>query len=181
MNDFWEKQMAHKPTKDYYEAINEYFDVDGKKVLEIGVQEGISTRAFLEIGAILTSVDPDLYPNATESIKSTGKKWTFHGMKSDEYFSECNGAMFDLIYIDGDHHYKTTKSDLNNAIQHINTPGVIVVHDFLHNHNFDYKQKKCVAEKGFGITQAVCEFLMERKLDAEIKQPYPGFIIINII
>jgi len=184
---FWETQMAHQPTKEYYEAIKEYFGdtfykpgLEGKKVLEIGVQEGISTRAFLELGADLHSVDPDLYPNAKEVVKDTGKKWKYHGMKSDEYFKTCKDK-FDLIYIDGDHHYKTTKSDLNNAMNHIKTPGIIVVHDFLHNHNFDYKQKKCVAEKGYGITQACCEFLKERKhLVAKIMPPYPGFLIIYI-
>jgi len=184
---FWENQMAHVPTREYYEAIKEYFGnsfykkgLDGKKVLEIGVQEGISTRAFLELGAELHSVDPNLYENAKEVVKSTGKEWKFYGMKSDEYFKECK-EKFDLVYIDGDHHYQTTKNDLNNAMNHIKTPGIIVVHDFTHPYNFDYRKKNCRAEKGYGITQACCEFLNERKnLIAHIMPPNPSFLIIYI-
>jgi len=182
----WDKQMAHKPTKEYYDAIKEYFGdtfykkgLEGKNVLEIGMQFGISARAFLEMGAKLTSVDPTIYVETLDNIGDLRKNLTLKQMTADKYFSECKDK-FDLIYIDGDHHYKTTKSDLNNAMNHIKKPGIIVVHDFLHNNNFRYDLKKCKAEKGYGITQACCEFLKERGLGAEIKQPYPGFLIIYI-
>ena len=173
---FWEEQMNHEPTRLYYEALKT-FDIKGKRVLEIGVQYGISTKAFLEGGAILDSVDPNIYPDTLDNLKDFNN-WNFHQVTSDEYFATCK-EMFDLIYIDGDHHYKSTKSDLNNAFNHIKS-GTIVVHDFLHNHNFHYKEKKCKAEYGYGITQACCEIIKERKLTAEILMPYPGFIRIKI-
>jgi len=164
----WEEQMEHEPTREYYERVKK-FNVKNKTVLEIGLQHGISARAFLENGAILTSVDPTITNNTVENLNEF--KWEYAEMRSEEYFKDCDKE-FSFIYIDGDHHHKSTKSDMNNGWVHLSDGGTMVVHDFGHNNNFR-------KDTDYGITQAVCEFAKEREVNFEVSQPYPMFAIIK--
>lgn len=67
-----------------------------------------------------TAVDP--VPLRTDIFKAT----------SDEYFNQLNGnTKFDLIFIDGLHHYEQVARDINNALLHLNEAGTIVCHDML--------------------------------------------------
>lgn len=53
-----------------------------------------------------------------------------HRMTSDNFFLE-NTKKFDLIYIDGLHHYKQASKDIKNSIKVLNNNGIIVLHDCL--------------------------------------------------
>ena len=51
-------------------------------------------------------------------------------MTSDEFFqSSCGDRKFDLIFIDGLHLENQVKKDIDNSLQHLNTNGIIVLHD----------------------------------------------------
>jgi Methyltransferase domain len=81
--------------------------------LEIGYGKG---RNFQAIRCDMkVSVDPNV-PRATFPITS------------DEFFA-ATGAQFDLVFIDGLHHADQVMRDIENALIHLNTNGLIVAHD----------------------------------------------------
>jgi hypothetical protein len=87
-----------------------------KKYLEIGVQNG---HCFNQIVCeSKTAVDP-------ESTVKECKKIT-----SDEFFAK-NKAEFDIIFIDGLHHYQQVYKDIKNALEVLSKNGTIVCHDML--------------------------------------------------
>lgn len=90
---------------------------DFKSYLEIGVEN--PERNFRLITCEnKTGVDPN--PAACAD----------YVMTSDEFFkSYCRNRTFDLIFIDGLHLEKQAKQDITNSLQHLNTNGIIVVHD----------------------------------------------------
>ena len=53
-------------------------------------------------------------------------------MTSDEFFLK-NSEKFDCIFIDGLHHYKQVKKDIENSISILNDKGIIFLHDCLPN------------------------------------------------
>lgn len=51
---------------------------------------------------------------------------------SDEYFESINDDIkYDIIFIDGLHHYDQVLKDIENSFNHLNENGTIVVHDCL--------------------------------------------------
>ena len=91
-------------------------EIGAKSYLEIGVQEGITFNA-ISISK-KTGVDPDPYSKATLHITS------------DMYFDLLDDDVkFDLIYVDGLHHWETALRDIDNAVKHLSKDGVIVVDD----------------------------------------------------
>ena len=180
MSEFWDKQMAHEPTRLYYEKLKGiiyrwiFQSLDIIDVLEIGLDVGISARCFLEFPNIkLTSIDPGDIGIAIKEMEALGfnDRWTFHHMTSDAYFVQCKRE-FDIIYIDGDHSYIQTKKDVDNAWKFLKGGGLLIGHDFLHKSNF-YQNKDC------GVTQAFREFICEQNVEAHIYPPNPGLITIT--
>ena len=49
---------------------------------------------------------------------------------SDDFF-KTNSQKFDLIFIDGLHHYKQVKKDIINSLNALNDKGIILMHDCL--------------------------------------------------
>ena len=47
---------------------------------------------------------------------------------SDDFF-KTNSQKFDLIFIDGLHHYKQVKKDIVNSLNALNDKGIILMHD----------------------------------------------------
>ena len=53
-----------------------------------------------------------------------------HRMTSDEFFSQ-NKKNFDVIFIDGLHHYEQCQKDVINSLKFLNLNGYIFIHDLL--------------------------------------------------
>lgn len=180
---FWEEQMAHEPTRAYYEKLKEIIksmigylteDESPAQILEIGLDVGISARAFLEFPDIkLTSVDCGDVEGGIKNIKDWGlaDRWTFVPKSSDQFFAE-NKNSYDVIYIDGDHSYQQTKKDIDNAWKFVKLGGILIGHDFLHKNNFRQ-------DTDYGVTQAFREFICEQNVEAHIYPPHPGLIVIR--
>ena len=47
---------------------------------------------------------------------------------SDSFFKN-NNKKFDIIFIDGLHHYEQVKKDINNSLASLNNDGIVVLHD----------------------------------------------------
>ena len=176
MNKFWEEQMNHKRTKGYYESLKKLItnlQIKGD-VLEIGLDVGISARAFLECPDIkLTSVDPGIVDIGQREITlmCVGDRWKFQPMKSDDYFNECKRE-FDAIYIDGDHSYEQCLRDIYNAWKFLKPGGLLIGHDIIHKGNF-------IPNNDCGVAQAFAEYIYEFDLTATIYPPYPGLMVIR--
>lgn len=85
-----------------------------KTYLEIGVQGKVNFRQIVANRKVC--VDPD--PKAEAD----------YIMTSDDFFAQ-NKSQFDLVFIDGLHHYEQVKRDFENALKIISDNGFIVFHD----------------------------------------------------
>lgn len=100
-----------------HDVINQFIsDRSYLSFLEIGTDKGDSIRNVK--ADVIVSVDPNPSTPAT------------HHMTSDEYFSRCR-YMFDIIFIDGLHTAEQAYRDVQNALHHIRSGGVIIMHDCL--------------------------------------------------
>ena len=55
-------------------------------------------------------------------------------MTSDEFFKKYPNLKFDVIFIDGLHHYEQCQRDCINSIKQLNKDGIILMHDLLPLH-----------------------------------------------
>ena len=58
-------------------------------------------------------------------------------MTSDDFFLKNSNLKFDVIFIDGLHHYKQVQKDLINSINFLNENGIIMIHDMLPRNSFE--------------------------------------------
>jgi hypothetical protein len=88
--------------------------VGAKKYLEIGC---FKDKIFSKIHvAYKVGVDPERGGNRR--------------MTSDEFFKQ-NSEKFDVIFIDGLHHYDQVTRDVENALKALSRNGIIILHDML--------------------------------------------------
>ncbi len=83
-------------------------------------------KSYLEIGTF----KDDLF-KSVECQNKTGVDPVSGGnvrKTSDDFFSK-NNKKFDLIFIDGLHHYSQVKKDINNSLSALNDSGIILMHD----------------------------------------------------
>ena len=83
---------------------------------------------YLEIGTF----DDELfsYIKCSKKIGVDPFSGGTHRMTSDEYFSKFKDK-FDIIFIDGLHHYEQVKKDIFNSLEILNSNGIILMHDCL--------------------------------------------------
>tara|TARA_Y100000004_G_scaffold185616_1_gene236062 strand:- start:655 stop:1305 length:651 start_codon:yes stop_codon:yes gene_type:complete len=89
-----------------------------KKYLEIGIFDAFT---FKDVKCELKhGVDPGAEGHVSDMVT--------HQMTSDEFFNSTNN-LYDVIFIDGLHHYQQVVVDINNALQHVSENGYILLHD----------------------------------------------------
>jgi hypothetical protein len=54
-----------------------------------------------------------------------------HRMTSDKFFLRNNNLLFDIIFIDGLHHYEQVTRDVTNSLLRLKEHGYIIIHDML--------------------------------------------------
>ena len=117
------------------------------KILEIGSYEGCSAVFFLnyfknsEITCIETFKGSDehskidftiIKKNFLENTKKFQERITLYEGTSENFFNLKNmNKKYDLIYIDGSHHYDDVIQDANNSFNVLNKNGIIIFDDFL--------------------------------------------------
>ena len=115
LNVEWEN-LSKLKRYDFINKALSLYDVNTVKYLEVGV---FTNQTFETIKAKnKTSVDPD-----------PGSYPTFLGT-SDEFFNQ-NNEKFDVIFIDGLHHYDQCQADAINSLKCLNKNGFIFFHDFI--------------------------------------------------
>jgi len=135
----------------YREAV----DLQVERMIELGVRQGISTRALLlaarDLNAHLWSVDVDPCLEARQLVGAWGLGlwWSFTQRDSREFLRSWAGAPVDLVFIDSGHSYELTLDELRLSSRLLWPWGAILLHD-TQDPNWP------------GVIQAVQEFL---KLD----------------
>lgn len=124
---------------------------DVKRVVEFGFRTGVSTSAFLAAGAIVLSFDIDhikCKPHIRNLAAQYPKTFQFKLCDSRKaQFLTC-----DLLFIDSDHTYATTLTELNNS--HERVEKFIVLHDTV-----SFGRKDRPPGKGLGVYTAIQDFL----------------------
>ena len=108
--------------------------IEAQTVLEIGVNDGTSTLAFLkalhETGGKLTSVDIAPCPVAEALVKRFNyeSRWRFVQQSSHEFVTD---EQFDIVFVDGDHSAEGSRSDVRRFSPNLTPGGILLLHDCL--------------------------------------------------
>jgi hypothetical protein len=95
-------------------------DNNYKRYLEIGVFDGLNIQKI--IAEHKDGVDPGSEGAIPPQVN--------YPMTSDEFFNSISDDIkYDLIFIDGLHHYDQVIKDIENAMKHLNYNGTIILHD----------------------------------------------------
>jgi len=119
------------------------------KYLEIGSFEGRSTVFIKELGNLESLMAIDTFEGSDEHKKRNidfkkvyenfkynlnlgagGKNINFLKTNSDDFFNN-NKNYYNLIYIDGSHHYEQVKKDFINSFNFLENNGYIICDDFM--------------------------------------------------
>ena len=126
-----------------------------KRMVEVGTFNGntaVNMAANSDSEAIITTLDlppnwdgkydinvPDIYVNVTDrnSVGWQIKENTIYSSKIKQIYGDSASldwstfdGPFDLVFIDGNHHYDYVCSDTKNAWKHLSLGGVIIWHDY---------------------------------------------------
>ncbi len=101
-----------------------------KKVVEIGVDKGQSTRVLLTAAKKINGgvFSFDIVQKDKKIVGDLAQWWDFTCMDSKEAGLHWKGEI-DLLFIDGDHSFEGAYGDLEVWYPHIRKGGVIVMHD----------------------------------------------------
>jgi len=98
--------------------------------LEIGVATGVTFHGLRANRKV--AVDPN-FEFDVEKAKALDPKAEYYPITSDQFFSECKGDSFDVVYIDGLHTAEQTLRDLLNSIAFTKRSSIIVIDDIFPN------------------------------------------------
>jgi predicted O-methyltransferase YrrM len=175
---YWEEQIAHQPTRDYYLTFKKIIKGKVGSALEIGTGWGITSRALIEEAGIthVTSVDQAAdgwVEKANIMMKELDHegRWEFVHSPADKFFAD-NKSNFALIFIDGSHCYDQVYKDINNAWKILDSGGLLICHDYLHEQNF-------LPTTDYGVTMACNQFMNEHRIGGVIYPPHPGILVIT--
>ena len=146
------------------------------RVLELGLNQGTSCVALLaglNPGGMMVSVDlqgpltPIRYILEWCAGDVRERSWVF--MASDTLVAMRKmlawGWTFDLVFIDADHSYETTKRDIELWAPKVKPGGILGGHDY---NNPDYPQ--------WGVARAVTEFAVSHVKEVELDREFTWFI-----
>lgn len=98
------------------------------KVLELGCNDGVSTRLFCYYSNNVIGVDLTKTQKITDLINSTDN-FLFYNTSFSEFFKK-NTELFDVIYIDGAHDFNSVINDIKGSLLTIKSGGILAGHDF---------------------------------------------------
>jgi predicted O-methyltransferase YrrM len=163
------------------------YDIDKKiNILEIGSFEGRSAIFFLTFfkESKIYCVDTWLGSNEQNNYNFNLVEKVFNAntqnftsrivkckMSSDFFFKNQKKLRFDIIYIDGSHHYKQVYRDAINSFKILKLRGIIIFDDFL----FRYYKKV-----HHNPISAIYKFLKKNKNKIKIKSMYRQIAVTKI-
>ena len=154
---------------------NNNFSNNNPEIIEIGSYEGCSAVFFLnyfensKITCIETFKGSDEHSkidfkvvkkNFFSNTRQFNHRISLYEGTSKSYFNSINKKKkYDLIYIDGSHHYNDVLNDANNSFKFLNKNGIIIFDDFLKKYYKDLERDPILA---------ILEFIYKHKKDINI-------------
>jgi SAM-dependent methyltransferase len=92
---------------------------------------------YLEIGVASNSVFNSIPLENDKKFGVDPLEGGNYRMTSDEFFQTYNNLKFDVIFIDGLHHYEQCQKDCLNSIKSLKDGGIILFHDLLPRSPFE--------------------------------------------
>lgn len=175
--------------KNYGRAMQSYvlmlhefiWELKPNKVLEIGVQNGQSTKSILMAlnmnkSGLLVSIDHKRRHSILDTEYSDLKQYWHFIMGSSHdpnVFQQAKdqlaeGELYDIAFIDGDHKYPGVKQDFDEYSQLVKPGGIILLHDTINKNegvkdlwaeitwekfNIDWGRARNSVIPGFGIVR----------------------------
>jgi hypothetical protein len=139
---------------------------DGKKSRVEIVQNIIDLKnykSYLEIGTFKDELFASI--NCNKKIGVDPVSGGNIRKTSDKFFLE-NKEKFDLIFIDGLHHYNQVKKDIANSIMVLNNKGIILIHDCMPKDYYYQAVPRCQYEWNGDTWKAFMEFRTKENIDA---------------
>ena len=97
-------------------------------------------KSFLEIGCFSNELFDKIKIDSKVGVDPVSGGTV--KMTSDKFFRQ-NKKLFDIIFIDGLHHYHQVNKDINNSLYFLNENGIILLHDCLPDNVFDQAVPRC--------------------------------------
>ena len=119
-------------------------------------------NSYLEIGTFKN----ELF-DSVKCSKKIGVDPVYGGnvrMTSDEFFIN-NKEQFDIIFIDGLHHYKQVKKDIANSLNFLKDGGIVLMHDCMPKNYYYQAVPRCQYEWNGDTWKAFLEFRTEQNID----------------
>ena len=136
--NIWKHHLKHLKEINYLEIGS----FEGRSAVFVGELENVRELTCIDTfeGSIeQVNTDFDLvYKNCSENLKKLNKPHNLIQDTSHNFFKK-NKKKFDVIYIDGSHHYKDVKKDFINSVNCLKNEGILICDDFLW---FFYEKKE---------------------------------------
>lgn len=97
------------------------------ELIQLAIQKTNATD-YLEIGCDKNQIFSNI--NVANKIGVDPARGGNIRTTSDEFFKQ-NTQKFDVIFVDGLHHYDQVGRDVNNSLKYLKQGGVIIIHDML--------------------------------------------------
>jgi len=107
---------------------------ESKSILEIGTYKGKTSKAIVKVSPNISVITTDIkkYIDLPSSFLSKYEnQFKFILRKNLDSFLKKKGGKFDVIFIDADHSFKALLVDMSFSLKHLNTSGIIILHDTL--------------------------------------------------
>ena len=141
------------------------FDFKGKPSRIEIVQKIIDIKKYknyLEIGTFNNELFNSI--KCENKIGVDPERGGTHRETSDNFFLK-NTKNFDCVFIDGLHHYKQVKKDIQNSLKFLNPNGIILLHDCLPSNYFLQAIPRCQWEWNGDVWKALVEFRSNNSCD----------------
>jgi SAM-dependent methyltransferase len=100
------------------------------RVLELGVNTGISTLEFLRFCREVYAVDVIEKPEFISNTLPYKSRLTFINKRSEHYLANAQSELFDLVYVDDDHDHGHLMEILPLVYNIVKPDGYIAGHDY---------------------------------------------------
>lgn len=120
-------------------------------------------NSYLEIGTFKN----ELF-DSVKCSKKIGVDPVYGGnvrMTSDEFFIN-NKEQFDIIFIDGLHHYKQVKKDIANSLNFLKDGGIVLMHDCMPKNYYYQAVPRCQYEWNGDTWKAFLEIRNKENVDS---------------
>lgn len=118
-------------------------------------------KSYLEIGVLENETFNNVPLDVKHGVDPNG--CGTHTMTSDEFFANHCEQSYDIIFIDGLHLAEQVTKDIENSLTHLNSGGIIVVHDVLPEQEWQQNETGISGKPWVGtVWHAIADLRCER-------------------